>query len=170
MEILEGILTRRSIRKYTDKVIDRNTVEELVRYGMYAPSACNTQPWHFVLLNDPELFKKIMEFQPHTQMLSHAQWVIAVCGDEQLAHTPEYWPVDCAAATQNILLAAHGMGIGSVWLGIYPRPDRVLAMKNLLNLPEHIHAFSLISIGYPDQQIPQPDRSQPSRIHLNKWS
>ena len=169
MEILNGILTRRSIRKYTDESIPREKMEEIIRYGMFAPSACNCQPWHFVLLNDRELFMKIEEFQPHTKMLKHAQWGIVVCGDDRLAHTPDYWPVDCAAVTQNILLAAHGMGYGAVWLGIFPRRERVAAMKDLLDLPPHVHAFSIISVGYPDQQVPQPERFQPERIHLNQW-
>ena len=169
MEILNGILTRRSIRKYTDELIPREKAEELIKYGMYAPSARNCQPWHFVLLNDKEKILKIEEFQPHTKMLKHAQWGIVVCGDEQLAHTPDYWAVDCAAATQNILLAAHGMGYGAVWLGIYPRPERVEAMKNLLDLPSHIHAFSIIAIGNTEQHISQLERFLPERIHLNKW-
>lgn len=169
MEILNGILTRRSVRRYADKEITREQAEDIIKYGMYAPSAKNKQPWHFILLNDKNIFKKILEFQPHTKMLEQAQWGIVVCGDEQLANTPEYWPVDCAAVTQNILLAAHGMGFGAVWLGIYPRPERVSAMKGLLNLPPHIHAFSIVSVGYPDQQLAQPDRFQPNRIHLNGW-
>lgn len=170
MELLEGILTRRSLRKYTDEVITRGKIEELIRYGMYAPSARNKQPWHFILLNDKDIFKKILEFQPHTKMLADAQWGIVVCGDDQLAHTPDYWPVDCAAATENILLAAHGMGLGAVWLGIYPRPERVSAMKELLKLPAHIHAFAIISVGcIARQDHPVPDRFQPERIYLNEW-
>jgi len=169
MEILDGILTRRSIRKYTDELIPQEKAEELIKYGMYAPSAHNRQPWHFILLNDRELFLKIEEFHSHTRMLKHSQWGIVVCGDEQLAHTPDYWPIDCAAATQNILLAAHGMGYGAVWLGIYPRPERVSAMRELLGLPPHIHAFSIISVGYPAQQVEQPDRFQSEKIHFNKW-
>ena len=169
MEILNGLITRRSIRKYSDELISCEKAEELIRYGMYAPSARNCRPWHFVLLNERELFLKIEGFQPHTRMLKHAQWGIVVCGDEQLAHMPEYWPVDCAAATENILLAAHGMGYGAVWLGIYPRPERVSAMKDLLGLPPHVHAFSIIAVGCPDQELEQPERFQADRIHLNKW-
>ena len=169
MEILNGILTRRSIRNYSGEPIPKEKIEELIRYGMYAPSACNKQPWHFVLMNEQDTFQKIQEFQPHAKMLEQAQWGIVVCGDDQLAHTPDYWPVDCAAATENILLAAHGMGYGAVWLGIYPRLERVSAMKELLHLPSHIHAFSIISVGYPDQEPLQPERFQPGRIHVNKW-
>ena len=170
MDILEGILTRRSIRKYTDEVIPQSKIEELVKYGMYAPSARNCQPWHYVLMNDREMFLKVEEFHPHARMLKHAQWGIVVCGDVESAHTPEYMPVDCAAATQNILLAAHAMGYGAVWLGIYPRPDRITALNELLGLPPHIQAFSLISVGCPAQEIPQPERFKPERIHINKWS
>jgi len=169
MEILNGILSRRSIRKYTDEVIPQEKMEELLRYGMYAPSARNCQPWHFVLMNDRELFPKIEAFHPHTKMLKHAQWGIAVCGDDELAHTPEYWPVDCSAATQNILLAAHAMGYGAVWLGIYPRPERIAAMKELLSLPPHVHAFSIVAVGCPAQEVALPERFHPERIHLNKW-
>ena len=170
MEILNGILTRRSVRKYTDAIIPQEKAEELLKYGMYAPSARNKQPWHFVLINNKETFLKIEEFHPYSKMLKHAQWGIVVCGDEQLAHTPDYVPVDCAAATQNILLAAHGMDMGAVWLGIYPRPERMAAMKELLGLPPHIYAFSLISLGYPAQdEIKQPERFMPEKIHINKW-
>ena len=169
MEILEGILTRRSVRKYTNEIIPREKAEELIKYGIYAPSACNKQPWHFVLLNDVEIFRQIQGFQPNTKMLEHAQWGIVVCGDEQLAHTPDYWPVDCATATENILLAAHGMGYGAVWLGIYPRSERVSAMKKLLDLPPHIHAFSVIAVGCHNQQLSHPERFHAERIHLNKW-
>ena len=171
MEILNGILTRRSVRKYTDEIIPQEKVEELIKYGMYAPSARNCQPWHFVLLNEREVFLKIEDFQPHTKMLKNAQWGIVVCGDDQLAHTPEYWSVDCAAVTQNILLAAHGMGLGAVWLGIYPRPERISAMKKLLELPPHVHAFSIISVGHPAQETPppHPDRFLKERIHTKKW-
>jgi nitroreductase len=169
MEILKGIRTRRSIRRYTDEVITREKAEELAGYGMCAPSARNCRPWHFVLLNDRDLFLKIEEFQPHTKMLKHAQWGIVVCGDEQLAHTPDYWPVDCAAATQNILLAAHGLGYGAVWLGIYPREERVTAMKDLLELPVHVHAFAIVAVGYPAQEFPPSECFQQDRIHLNIW-
>jgi nitroreductase len=169
MEILNGILTRRSIRKYTDEVITQEKAEAIIRYGMYAPSARNKQPWHFILLNDREIVLKIQDFHPYSKMLEHAQWGIVVCGDDQMAHTPEYYPVDCAAATANILLAAHGMGYGAVWLGIYPRPERMLAMKDLLDLPPNIHAFSVVSLGCPDRRMPQPERFHPERIHLNKW-
>ncbi|MDR2847988.1 MAG: nitroreductase family protein [Bacteroidales bacterium] len=169
MDLLNGILSRRSIRKYTDKPVPREKIEEMIKYGMYAPSAHNKQPWHFVVLNDKDIFAKILEFQPYTKMLADAQWGIVVCGDENLALMPDYWPGDCAAATQNILLAAHGMGYGAVWLGIYPRPERITALANLLKLPEHIHPFSIISVGVPAQELVTPERFYPEKIHFYQW-
>ncbi|HQK38410.1 MAG TPA: nitroreductase family protein, partial [Bacteroidales bacterium] len=86
-----------------------------------------------------------------------------------LAHTPDYVPVDCAAATENILLAAHGLGLGAVWVGIHPREERKKALKELFRLPDHIQPFSVISLGYPAEKVPVPNRFRPDRIHENGW-
>lgn len=169
MNVLDAILTRRSIRKYENRPVSQETLEELIKYAMYAPSAVNRQPWHFIVITDQKLLIRITEFHPHAQMLVHAPAAFLVCGDEQMAHTPAYWPVDCSAATENLLLAAHGLGLGAVWLGIYPREERMLAMRNLVELPLHIHPFSLISMGYTNEQPGIPDRFKKDRIHKNKW-
>ncbi|MDX9694521.1 MAG: nitroreductase family protein [Bacteroidales bacterium] len=118
MEILEGIITRRSIRKYTDKKISDDQVQMLLKAGMYAPSARNQQPWHFLVINDKRTLNQLSEIHPYAKMLTEAQLSILVCGDETLELSTGYWVVDCSVATQNILLAAHGMGLGAVWLGL----------------------------------------------------
>lgn len=169
MNALEAILTRRSIRRYENRPVSDEALNELIKYAMYAPSAVNKQPWHFVVLRDKQLFEKIIAFHPHAKMLTNAAAAILICGDEEQAHTPAYWPVDCAAATENMLLAAHAMGLGAVWLGIYPREERIAAMKNLISLPATIHPFSLISIGYPSETPRQTERFNPSKIHWDKW-
>ena len=169
MNVLDAILSRRSIRRYIDKPVSTEEITELVKFAMYAPSAVNKQPWHFIIITDRSILDEIMKFHPHAGMLSQAAAAVLICGDEELAHTPAYWPVDCSAATQNFLLAAHGKGLGAVWLGIYPREERISAMKSLMNLPEHIHPFSLISIGYHAEAPRVPERCKPERIHLNKW-
>lgn len=169
MNVLEAILSRRSIRKYNNRAVTYETLEELIKYAMYAPSAVNKQPWHFIIIDDRSILNKIMEFHPHAGMLENAPAAILICGDEQLAHTPAYWPVDCAAATQNLLLAAHGMGLGAVWLGIYPREERINSMLNLFNLPKEVRPFSLISLGYSSEQYKTPNRFKKERIHRNIW-
>jgi len=101
--------------------------------------------------------------------LPGAALAILVCGDENLELSKGYWPVDCAAATQNILLAAHALGLGAVWLGVYPRQERQSALRKIFGLPSHVHAFSLISIGYPAEEKGLPDRLKKDRIRWNEW-
>jgi len=169
MNVLEAILSRRSIRKYNDKPVSFEELEDLVRYAMFAPSAVNKQPWHFIIIDNQKVLEEIMQFHPHANMLAHAAAAVLICGDDKLAHTPAYWPVDCSAATENLLLAAHGKGLGAVWLGIYPREERIAAMKTLMNLPEHIHPFSLISVGNTDEPPRVANRFKIEKIHRNKW-
>ena len=136
---------------------------------MSAPSAGNEQPWHFVVIKERESLDEIPTFHPYSQMLRHAPMAILVCGDETLEKYQGYWVQDCSAATQNILLAAQAKGLGAVWLGVYPIKDRVIGLRKLLGIPEHVTPFSLISIGYPAEQKPRSERYDISRVHHNRW-
>ncbi|MFC2104586.1 nitroreductase family protein [Bacteroidota bacterium] len=169
MDIMEGIFTRRSIRKYTNQEVKNDQIEILVKVGMYAPSASNQQPWHFVIINKREILNKIAEVHPYAKMLTQAKLAILVCGDEDLELSKGYWVVDCSAATQNILLAAHGLGLGAVWLGIHPREERKNEIRKIFNLSGNIQPMSLISIGYPNEHKETPERYKPERIHYNTW-
>jgi len=170
MELYEGLISRRSERYYTGEKIDEEIITKIIRAGMYAPSARNKRPWHFVIIDDRDVIRKIMEIHPSATMLSKASHAIAVCGDEKLENGPGYYKLDCSAATQNILLAAHSMGLGAVWLGIEPREARVKAVDSLLGLPEHIHTLSVVSIGIPDNMPAMTtDRFEPEKIKRNKW-
>jgi Nitroreductase len=170
MDTTDALLTRRSVRKYNNTEVPQHLTEELIKCGMYAPSACNKQPWHFIIIRDRSTLNQIADFHPNAKMLRDAPCAILVCGDELKAHDKGYWPVDCSAATQNILLAAHAYGLGACWIGIYPREERIKNLKQLMNLPEHMHAFSLIALGYYNENLPQPgNRFDASRIHQNKW-
>jgi nitroreductase len=169
MDTLEVIFNRRSIRQYTSEQITENQIEILLKAAMYAPSAVNKQPWHFVVFRNRETMKQIMDVHQNASMLSHADVAILVCWDEQLQHDVGYGPIDCAAATQNILLAAHNIGLGAVWVGIYPRPQRVASVHRIFNLPENIKPFSIISLGFPAEQKPLPKRFDRSKIHVEKW-
>jgi len=169
MELYDGLITRRSIRAFKPDPIDREMVEEMIRAGMYAPSAVNCQPWHFILIDEHSLMDRIMQIHPYAGMLAEAQYVVLVCGDQNLEHAPGYWVVDCGAATQNILLAAHALGVGSVWLGLHPREKRKDEIRELFELPGPIQPFSLIALGYPNEQKPVPERFKKERIHYNRW-
>jgi len=169
MDAFEAILSRRSIRKYAKKKIADDIVEKLLQAAFSAPSAGNQQPWHFVILDDRTILNVIHTFHPSAQMLTNADKAILVCGDLDLEKFKGYWMIDCAAATQNILLAAHNLGLGACWLGLYPREGRVAGMRKLLHLPKHIIPFSLISLGYPAEIKPREERYNAKRIHHNSW-
>lgn len=166
---MEALFARRSVRKYTGRPVPDEAVEYLLRAAMCAPSAYNEQPWHFVVLRDRLLLNKIADFHPHAKMLYEAPLAIVVCCDRNLIKCEWFWPQDCSAATQNILIAARAKGLGSVWCGVYPRQELVDGMSMLLNLPEHIIPFSLIAVGYPAEEKPPADRYDPSRVHYEGW-
>ena len=170
MELYDGLLTRRSIRKFTGGRVDDEIIIKIVKAGMYAPSANNTRPWHFIIVDDREIIGSIMKVHPYSSMLSEASHAIVVCGDEKLQNGPGYYVLDCSAATQNILLAAHALGFGAVWLGVEPKDDRKKAIKNILGLPDYIHPVSIISLGIP-VKIPEkvPLRFEPKKIRRNRW-
>ena len=169
MDIFNAILNRRSIRKYSDKTIRDDQIEKLLKAAMYAPSAVNKQPWHFIIFREKNTIDKICEVHPNASMLHQADLGILICYDEKLQHDEGYGPVDCSAATQNLLLAAHGEGLGACWIGIYPRSKRIETLHKLFNLPEHLIPFSVVSLGYPAESKDIPERYKKDRIHHEKW-
>ncbi len=169
MDAIDGILTRRSIRKYTNKSIPDEVIKELLEAGVSAPSAGNQQPWQFIIIDNREVLDEASQVLPNGKLLKDANKAILVCGDLNLETHKGYWPIDCSAATQNILLAAHAKGLGACWLGIYPREERVENLKKLFKTPEHIIPFSVISLGFPDEESKKVDRYDDSKIHKNTW-
>jgi nitroreductase len=170
MELIEGLFSRRSIRKYTGEKINEEIIRSIIRAGMYAPSANNTRPWHFIVVDDRELLERIMKVHPYSSMLAEASHAIIVCGDEKLENGPGYFVLDCSAATQNILLAAHALGFGAVWLGVEPRSQRIKAIKEIFGIPEYIQPVSIVSIGVPVKKSEKiPSRFEPEKIRKNRW-
>ncbi len=168
-EGLEVLMTRRSIRSYTDEPVGDDDLEEILRTAMAAPSAGNQQPWHFVVIRDRAVMEEIMKVHPYSSMLSEAPVCIAVVADTSLEKHRGYWVQDCAAATQNILLAARALGLGTCWLGVHPRKDRVEGVAQILNLPEDAICLSLVALGHPAEEKGRADRYNPDRIHNETW-
>ena len=170
--IIENIMTRTSVRSYTDEIIGSDTIETLLRAGMAAPTAVNKQPWHFVAITDRAKLDSIAVANPNAGMVKQAPLAIVVCGDLNKAlegPARAFWIQDCSAATENILLAAHGLGLGAVWTGLYPNEDRALAVSELLKLPENIVPLCAIVIGHPAEQ-PQPkDKWLPENVSYNEF-
>lgn len=169
--VMENILTRTSIRQFTDKPVEMATLDELVKAGMAAPSAVNKQPWAFVVVTDREVLDALNDNHPYAN-LKTATAAIIVCGNMKEAlegEAKEYWVQDCSAATENILLAAHAYGLGAVWCGVYPNPERIPAVKQVLGLPDYITPLNIITLGYPDENPAPKDKWNPEKIHYQKW-
>jgi nitroreductase len=166
---MNAIFLRRSIRKFKLESIPRDMFDAFVKAGMNAPSAGDQQPWHFVLITDRKLLDAIPTFHPHSKMLAEAPAAILVCGDLSLEKHQGYWIQDCSAATENILLEIADRGYGGVWLGVYPRMDRVKGLRNLLQIPEHIVPFALVAVGVPNEQKEPKTVFREERIHMNGW-
>lgn len=169
MDALECIHTRRSVRKYEDREVPAEYLEEILAAAMTAPSACDQRPWHFVVATERELLDKIPDFSPHAKMVRQAPLGILVCADPSLEKCKDYWVQDCSSATMNILTAVRALGLGAVWTGVYPREDRVEGFRAHMNVPENIVPFSFIVIGWPDEDQERKDRYDPSRVHHNMW-
>ena len=135
---MEAIISRRSIRRYTERPVSDETVDDLLRAAMAAPSAQNQQPWEFVVVRDKSLLTGLADAQPYAGMVRHAQVAVVICGDLSREKSPGFWVQDCAAATENLLIAACSLGLGAVWTGTYPREERVSNVRSVLGLPAHI--------------------------------
>lgn len=199
LDALENIMTRRSVRYYTDQPISDEALETILKAGMAGPSCTNARDWSFIVTRDPEILNKIANANGRTaDPLRQAKLGILVLGDLERAFrpAPDYWIIDGSIAAQNMILAAHALGIGSVWLGTYPQMERVDAQRKLLDLPDTVVPHSVIAFGYPDAERdaappppPKPDNGpppkdmppmpprpqlpkgafEPERIHMDKW-
>jgi nitroreductase len=169
MEAIEALMTRRSVRKYTDQPVPDQVVEQLLRAAMAAPSAGNQQPWRFVVIRDRSALESVATNLPHGTMAREAQLAVLICGDLGDERHPGFWVQDCAAATQNLLIAAHAQGLGAVWLGIYPREERMAHLRSLCKIPDRVVPFALVAVGYPAEQPSPNDRFEQTRVHLDTW-
>ncbi len=168
MDALQAIHTRRSIRRYTSQPVTDETVTELLKAAMSAPTAAS-EAWHFIVLIDRATLDAVPKFHVHSQMLKQAQVAIAVCGDPTVEALKGRWILDCAAATENILIAANALGLGACWVGIYPVEERILALRELLGIPGHVIPLCLVSIGYPAEEKGPSNRFRQDRVHQGKW-
>lgn len=170
--VLDNIATRTSIRDYAARPVEKEKVEKMLRAAMAAPTAMNRQPWHFVVVDKREVLDALAESSPNAKMLKKAALAIVVCGDMDKAIEGggrDFWIQDASAASENLLLAAHAMGLGAVWTGTYPSEERVAAVSKVLSLPSNIIPLNTIVIGYPAEN-PQPkDKFKKENISYNVY-
>ncbi len=169
-EVIRTLLGRRSIRRYVDKPVEDDKIDLLIRCAAAAPSAANGRPAHFVVITDRGLLDRLAEAHPYGKMLAQAPLAFAICAVEpEIALAKPYWEQDCAAAMENLLIAAQGLGLGAVWLGVCHMPDRGTTIKELLRVPEDVPVMGLAAIGYPDE-VKDPHNDVPrERLHRNRW-
>ena len=170
--VIDNIMTRTSIRQYTDEPVTKADIETLLRAGMAAPTAVNAQPWHFVAITDKAKLKELAVTNRRGSMIEQAALAIVVCGNMDKAMKGKgqaYWIQDCSAATENILLAAHALGLGAVWTGLYPMDDRVAAVSQVLKLPETIIPLCTIVIGHPAESPTPKDKWKPENVSNNEF-
>lgn len=169
---IDDIMTRTSVRAYSGREVSAETLDTLLRAAMAAPSAANKQPWRFVVIDDKAILKSIGENFHTMTMASDAAAAVVVCGDMNdtfEGDARDYWVEDASAATENLLLAAHAVGLGAVWCGIYPMPDRVSQFSAMLGLPADIIPMACVCIGYPAGETTPKDKWKPEYIHYNSW-
>ena len=166
-ELVQTILARRSVRKYAAESISDADVRTMLEAAMAAPSASNSKPWHFLVVVDRNKLDELAQAHPYGKMLFAAPLCIAVCGDPD--RSDAYWVQDCSAATENLLLAATALDLGSVWLGIYPRESRIAMVRESLGIPEGILPFNLIAIGHPAEHKPPRTQYDETRVHRGDW-
>lgn len=167
---MEVIFTRRSIRKYKEQPVEKEKIEKLLRAAMQAPSAVNQQPWEFMVVEDRDNLDKLSQLTPYSKMLAHAPLAIIVLANMNNLRAPNYWQQDLGACTQNILLEATYVGLGSVWLGVAPDEERMNNIIDMFDLPNDILPFCVISIGYPEGEENRfIDRFDERKIHIEKY-
>ena len=169
---IQSIYTRVSVREFTGEKISAEQIDTLLRAAMSAPSAINRQPWAFIVVTDDTLIAKLGEALPYSRCSNHPACAIIPCGDLSKAIEGEmgaFWINDVSAATQNILLAAHAMGLGAVWTGLHPDMNRAGLVQKMLGLPEHIIPLCVVPVGVPAEHPAVKDKYIPENIHHNGW-
>ena len=177
-EVIQNILTRVSNRRFTNEPVSDEHIETLLRAAMAAPSAMDYDPWHFIVVQDVELKRELKASLPYVKMMNDSSTGIVVCGDITLYERISkiegedntlYWVQDCSAASENILLAAHSMGLAAVWTGIFPLQSRIKKLQVLLHLPAHIVPLNLIVVGHPAAPAMPKDKWDENKVHFDRF-
>lgn len=169
IDVLTAIKTRQSIRRFTSQPVEEDMITTMLCCGMYAPSAKNKRPFHFVVIRDRAVLSELALLNSQASMLEHAAGAILVCGDKNLEGTKEFLYADCAAATQNILLSIHGLGLGGVWCGVASNSDWRKLIIDTMELPIKLEPFAVIAYGWPHEKKGLCNRWDKNKIHYDKW-
>ncbi len=169
---MNAIFNRRSVRQFSDKDVSYEDIMQILKAGMQAPSAGNQQGWEFIVVKDRSMLDKLADVHSYSSMLKQANFaIIPVGNDDRMPNLPMFWEQDFGACIQNIMLEATDLGLGTVWLGIAPKEDRMDYIRELFNLDKKIKPFAILAGGYPLSENANRfvDRFDESRVHFEKW-
>jgi len=166
-DILNVIYTRRSVREFTEEPVTDEQVEIVLKAAMAAPSALDLRPWHFIAVRKRKLLDKLADVHKYAHPLEEAPVAIIVCGDQEVSE--RHWVEDTCVATQNLLLAATALGLGGVWISLYPKNKHQEYVRELLNIPKHVGVLCAVALGHPTEQLEETAPYDPERIHWEKW-
>ncbi len=168
---LDTIYSRRSVRSYTGTPVSKDALIEIIKAGMSAPTAVNIQPWAFIAVQQRKVLDELCTRLPYAKMLDKAGAAIVVCGvpDKDDTYARDYWVQDCSAASENILLAVHSMGLGAVWTSVYPDAEKMANARQILDIPENIIPLNVIPVGTPKDEGHVTDKFREENIHWEKW-
>jgi nitroreductase len=170
METIKAIMSRRSIRKFKNTPVSDEQIKIILKAAMNAPSAGGGQPWHFVVIKDRHKLDLLADnIDEGNEMFKQAQAAILICGDSSKEGFPGFYPQDCSCAGQNIYLAAHELGLGTVWIACWGVAPRIAGIKEVTNIPDTVDAFAIFPIGVPDENLPEENRYDESRVHFDTW-
>ena len=164
--MLDLIKKRRSIREYTAEPISDADIKAMLEAAMAAPSANNSQPWEFIVVRREDLRRQLAETHPWSYMCANAPVVFVICGHERRS---DHWVEDTSAATQNLLLAAAGLDLGAVWIGIYPRPERERHVRKVLDAPDELRILCLVAVGHPAETKSPRTQYDESKVHYDGY-
>ena len=170
MNMIDTICARRSIRRYQEKAVEQEKLTELLKAAMAAPSAMNIKPWEFVVVTDPDRLKNIQSALMFGKF--NAPAAIIVCGNTSFFKHPmasQFWVQDCSAATENILLAAVSLGLGTVWCGVHPIHNFIKRISKIVGLPDHVKPLNVIYVGYPAEEKEARTQYQDDRVHWDQY-
>jgi len=170
MDVYDAIHTRRSVRQFTDADVTDAQVERVLRAAMAAPSAGNGQPWRFVVVRDAETLAKLAASTPYAGPIGRAPVGIVVLAEVTAEKFAGLWPLDCSAATENLMLAAHARGLGTCWLGVYPEAEREAAVAEIVGVPDNMRVMCMVAVGVPDGHAPVVDRYRPELVRNERWT
>ncbi len=166
-DMLDVLYDRRSIREYTDQPVTDDQVVAMLKAAMAAPSAQNLQPWHFVVVRKRKLLDKLAQVHKYAYMLEKAPMAIVICGDQEVSE--RHWVEDTCAATENVLLAATALGLGGVWISLYPKKKHQKVVRELLDIPDHVGVLCIVAVGRPAEEKKARSQYDPERVHQDEW-